>query len=135
MPLELRQRLHKYAAKHTRLRVLVYVAEPTSLLLQADRVISMGGYNTTCEVLSFEKQALIVPRVHPRQEQLIRAERLQRLDLLDLLHPSQVSPQALTAWLNLKKTTAKVRDRIDLNGLKRLPQLLDKVLETPRHLT
>ena len=135
MPFELRQRLHKYTAKHPRLRVLEYVAEPTFLLEQADKVISMGGYNTTCEVLSFEKRALIVPRVQPRQEQLIRAERLQRLGLLDLLHPHHVSPQALTTWLTQEGMTAKVRDCLDLNGLERLPQILEEVLETPRHPT
>ena len=131
MPLDLRQRLHQYAAGQPRLRVLEYVAEPTLLLEQADRVISMGGYNTTCEVLSFEKQALIAPRVKPRQEQLIRAERLHRLGLLDLLHPHQISPQALTTWLSQKKATVTVRDRLDLNGLDRLPQLLEEVLEAP----
>ena len=33
----------------------------------------MGGYNTYCEILSFDKPALIVPRMRPRLEQLIRA--------------------------------------------------------------
>ncbi len=32
----------------------------------------MGGYNTYCEILSFDKPALIVPRLQPREEQLIR---------------------------------------------------------------
>ena len=132
MPTDLQQRLHNYAASHPRLRVLEYVAEPTFLLAQADRVISMGGYNTTCEVLSFEKRALIVPRVQPRQEQLIRAERLQKLGLLDLLHPHQVSPQALATWLTQDGMTTKVRDNLDLNGLDRLPQLVEEILTLPR---
>ena len=29
----------------------------------------MGGYNTFCEILSFDKRALIVPRTAPRAEQ------------------------------------------------------------------
>ena len=45
----------------------------------------MGGYNTVCEVLSFQKQALIVPRVRPRSEQWIRAERLRDLQLIDVI--------------------------------------------------
>jgi len=36
----------------------------------------MGGYNTMCEVLSFEKHALIVPRVN-RNPNMIRAERMR----------------------------------------------------------
>ena len=45
----------------------------------------MGGYNTFCEILSFDKPSLIVPRTRPRQEQLIRARRAQELRLARLL--------------------------------------------------
>ena len=38
----------------------------------------MGGYNTFCEILSFGKPALLVPRTTPRLEQYLRAERAQR---------------------------------------------------------
>ena len=47
----------------------------------------MGGYNTYCEILSFDRPALIVPRVAPRQEQLIRAQRASALGLVDMLLP------------------------------------------------
>ena len=45
----------------------------------------MGGYNTFCEILSFDKRALIVPRHTPRLEQTIRAEAAQRLGLARML--------------------------------------------------
>ena len=45
------------------------------LMNRAHCVVAMGGYNTFCEILSFDKPALIVPRVKPRLEQAIRAER------------------------------------------------------------
>ena len=48
----------------------------------------MGGYNTFCEILSFDKPALIVPRSVPRQEQLIRAERAVKLGLVSMLDPA-----------------------------------------------
>lgn len=44
-------------------------------------VVAMGGYNTFCEILSFDKPALIVPRHTPRFEQTIRAEAAERLGL------------------------------------------------------
>ncbi len=47
----------------------------------------MGGYNTFCEILSFDKPALIVPRSVPRQEQLIRASRAEGLGLVSMLDP------------------------------------------------
>ena len=48
----------------------------------------MGGYNTFCEILSFNKPAVIIPRTAPRQEQLIRATRAQELGLAKMLDPS-----------------------------------------------
>ena len=55
--------LRRRAAHDDRFLVLDFVVEPTFLMQHADRVIAMGGYNTLCEVLSFGKPALIVPRV------------------------------------------------------------------------
>nr|MBP9107554.1 hypothetical protein [Gemmatimonadaceae bacterium] len=59
----------------------------------------MGGYNTVCDILTYAPRALIVPRVHPREEQLIRAERLAARGLLDVLHPSHCTPEALAQWV------------------------------------
>ena len=83
-----------------------------------------------CEVLSFEKHALIVPRVRPKPEQLIRAERMRDLGLIDMLHPDQLNPRALTRWLarDLGPPPA-CRSLIDFNGLTRIPNLLADVLE------
>jgi predicted glycosyltransferase len=49
-------------------------------------VVAMGGYNTFCEILSFDKPALILPRTRPRMEQFIRAERARELGLVRVLH-------------------------------------------------
>jgi predicted glycosyltransferase len=48
-------------------------------------VVAMGGYNTFCEILSFDKRALIVPRTAPRLEQYIRASRAMELGLVNML--------------------------------------------------
>jgi predicted glycosyltransferase len=128
MPPRIRQRLQERVAGQPRRRVLEFLAEPEWLIEQADRVICMGGYNTVCEVLSYGKPALIVPRTRPRSEQSIRAERLRRLGLADVLLPDHLSPQALTAWLGGERAAPRVRERIDLGGLARLPGLLEEVL-------
>ena len=88
----------------------------------------MGGYNTVCEILSFEKQALIVPRVQPRQEQLIRAERLTEMGLISMLHPDRVTPEAIAQWLQQPRETPKGRDRLNLQGLQALPQRILQIL-------
>jgi predicted glycosyltransferase len=129
MPPEAQQRLRRRVEADPRRRVLEFVPEPTVLLAHAARVIAMGGYNTVLELLSFEKRALIVPRVGPRPEQWIRAERLRDLGLIEVLHPDAVRPEALTEWLAREMgPPPRVRERIDLNGLTRLPSLLEELL-------
>lgn len=55
------------------------------LMARATAVIGMGGYNTFCEVLSFDKPALLVPRVVPRREQAIRAACAEEAGLASVL--------------------------------------------------
>jgi predicted glycosyltransferase len=47
-----------------------------SLLATADGAVTMAGYNTVAELLSYQVPALMVPRVQPRLEQWLRATRL-----------------------------------------------------------
>jgi predicted glycosyltransferase len=126
MPAPVRLRLHNLAKNRRNLFVIEFVRELAPLLSYADRIVSMGGYNSICEVLSFGKNALIIPRVKPRLEQMIRAERLARLGILEVLHPDEVTPGALAKWLSLDLPPSRpVRERIDLKGLNRLPTLLE----------
>jgi predicted glycosyltransferase len=128
MPEEAQRRLEAHAALNPRLHVLKFVDDPTPLLRRADYIVAMGGYNTVCEVLAFEKRALIVPRVRPRREQLIRAERMRDQGLIDLLHPDALSPAAIGDWLaSASAEPVSIRERVDLDGLARLPGLLDRL--------
>jgi predicted glycosyltransferase len=128
----LQRQLRELATGHPRLRVIEFMSEPMQLIEHADRIVSMGGYNATCEALSLGKRTLIVPRVAPRTEQWIRATSLESLGLVDVLHPSAVNPDALTAWLRSNGSfPPKARERIDLNGLARIPELVGELLGPP----
>ncbi len=130
MPAPFRRALHDLAAARPRLHVLDFVHEPTPLIAAAARVISMGGYCTFTELVSLEKPALIVPRVHPRREQLIRAERFAELGLVDYLRPDRLTPATLTGWLAGNTRVGQgARNRIDLGGLERLPQMAEALLK------
>jgi predicted glycosyltransferase len=129
------EHLRRLAAGKPRMRILEFCTEPAHLMRDASRVIIMGGYNSACEALSFEKPALMVPRVEPRQEQLIRAQRLHSLGLVDLLHPLDLTPAALTQWIGLYKARPRVHGRVDFNGLSALPPMLERLLDWSVHQT
>lgn len=65
MDRELQARLRSLADDRPRLRVIEFVPEPMQFQVHADRIVSMGGYNTTCEALSLGKRVLIVPASGP----------------------------------------------------------------------
>lgn len=89
---------------------------------QADLIISMCGYNTSCEILSLKKRAIVIPRVSPVKEQWIRAERLARLGLCKTIHPANLTPERLLnavleeIWLEIDPMAT--RYSISLEGLK-----------------
>jgi predicted glycosyltransferase len=87
------------AARFPAARIMEFVDDPATLMRDARAVITMGGYNTVCDVLSHDVRALVVPRVVPRTEQLIRASRLADRGLLDMLHPDALTPEALRSWV------------------------------------
>jgi predicted glycosyltransferase len=89
-----------------------------SCMNAADLVISMGGYNTICELLTLGKRAIVVPRVKPVQEQWIRAERLEQLGLLRAIHPEKLTPSTLMHLVNEALSQPMTdRYRINLKGL------------------
>ncbi|WP_245626808.1 glycosyltransferase family protein [Aestuariivita boseongensis] len=68
-----------------RVTTVGFESEMEALLSGAQGVICMGGYNTFCEVLSFDKPAVILPRRVPRLEQYIRASKAEELGLCRML--------------------------------------------------
>jgi predicted glycosyltransferase len=137
MPDGERDALHELVRDRRDLRVLDFVPDADGLIALADDVVAMGGYNTICEILGSGARALVVPRAEPRREQLIRAQRLHALGALDVLTPHEAGPTAISSWLAAGGARrAPLQDPIDMDGLRRVPALLDEVLAAPgRHDT
>lgn len=72
-----------------RVTAVGFESQIETLFAGAQGVVCMGGYNTFCEVLSFDKRAVIVPRTVPRLEQFIRASRAEDLGLVRMLEESR----------------------------------------------
>lgn len=91
------------------------------LMAEAEAVIAMGGYNTFCEILSFDKPALILPRSQPREEQLIRARNAADIGLLSMLDLSseRLTETMIDSIFKLLKQDKPSKHKLDnlLNGL------------------
>jgi len=123
------QKLRGLAAAKRRLKVIDFVPEPLSFIRKAESVVSMGGYNAVCEIISFGKRALIVPRVWPRKEQLIRAERLRALGLIEMTHPDDLGPDVITEFLrNDRGGPSRPSVRINMDGLAKVSALAESLL-------
>ncbi len=80
-----REAFRERAAKFKNILTLTFTNNLGALMQQAAGVVAMGGYNTFCEILSFDKKAIIVPRTKPRLEQFIRTRAARNLGLIEML--------------------------------------------------
>lgn len=130
MPKQEAEYINQLASACPNLMVREFSSEADLLVSRADSVVTMGGYNSVCSVLSYGKRALVVPRVAPRKEQLIRAERLARLGLIDMLHPQHLAGNCMRDWLAEAATpTSCPVGAIDMNGLTRLEEYSSQLVK------
>ncbi len=133
-----REQIHLEAARHPLVVVRDFTDDMLSLMNAADLVVSMGGYNTTCEILTLEKRAIVVPRVAPVEEQRIRTERMARLGLFKAIYPDRLWAGNL-AWAVLSELNAKDEARrsaqVDLDALPRITEYVRSVLMAREEVT
>jgi predicted glycosyltransferase len=117
--------------KRTGARVRRYVDNMPTLFARSTAVVGMGGYNTVCDVLSFRRPALIVPRPGPSQEQAIRARLLTERGLATTLPLSECTAGALAeAVLPLLEWKEFPDDALPrLDGLDRAAEALLELME------
>src|SRR6476469_3150106 len=103
MAADQQRRFRERAERLRRVEGLTFDAHMEILMEQAVGLVAMAGYNTFCEILSLDKRAILVPRVLPRREQVMRARRAAALELVRTLDPEQSHAPALmtTALRNL----------------------------------
>jgi predicted glycosyltransferase len=121
MPEPQREMLSSTTAGNPRVACRTFVDNMVAYMEAADLVVSMGGYNTICEILSTGKRAVVIPRTEPVQEQWIRAERMAHLGLFSVIGPDELTPAVLTAAidaeLNRKTEVPAASHCLDLNAL------------------
>ena len=90
-----KEELFRMAAAFPFVEIIEFTDDIVNEMNAADLIISMGGYNTICEILSLEKRAIVIPRVTPVKEQWIRADRMAKLGLFRTIHPDRLTPERL----------------------------------------
>jgi len=95
MAAEQQRHFRERAERLGRIEVLTFDAHLEILMEHAVGVVAMAGYNTFCEILSLDKRAILVPRVLPRREQVMRAVRAAAFELAHTLDPERPHEPAL----------------------------------------
>lgn len=113
-------------------RVVDFVDDLPSHIAAADVVVSMAGYNTVCELLAAGRRAVLVPRVEPRLEQLLRARALERRGLVRIIDPEELTPPLLARHIGALLRDGHGRSSaVDFGGLERTGEELDALLDVP----
>ncbi len=100
LPARERDELKALGAKTPNVQLIDFDNRLEDLVADATAVTSMAGYNTFCEILSFDRPSLLLPRTEPREEQLIRAQRAAGMGLATMLLPKVADdPHVLAAAL------------------------------------
>lgn len=122
-------------ARQPKLDVLSFDTKIERLMQKAEAIVAMGGYNTFCEALSFDKRTLIVPRTRPRLEQYIRAVEAERLGLVRMLSDYEAprTPERMAAALRGLSSQPRPSEVVIpglLDGLDRVQERLKALTET-----
>lgn len=144
MPSQKREELARRCKKFnlissSRVKLMKFSSRAIEYMHAADVVVSMGGYNTLSEILTLEKNAVVVPRFWGRGEQMIRATEFEKRELIRTLRPNQFSPQILAenilSFMEPPHLSFKQRldaAKINLDGFESVKNHLIKLLNSRR---
>ncbi|RPJ06713.1 MAG: hypothetical protein EHM28_09555 [Spirochaetaceae bacterium] len=104
-----------------------------SIMTESSCVISMLGYNTFCELLQCKVPAVIMPRVFPDKEQLLRAQVFHKQGLFEYIEDIQAldreSLEALISRaINNTRDRASMISAIDTEGIRKFSDFFGKAV-------
>lgn len=108
-----------------------YTSHLIQYLERADLSISLGGYNTTMNILQTRVRSLIFPEAGPEQmgEQTIRAEKLAEKGILEVLYQEDLQPDRLAQKILNALQKTPVPHHFDLQGADRSTMKLNAILD------
>ena len=122
--------LQKASATFSNLTLRQYTPNLLSYMKKAELSISLCGYNTTMNILKTGVNSMILPS-NKDWEQKIRAEKLEKLGIAELISSHDLTPHNLAQKIvfNLcQKTTETNINSIDLKGAEKTSIFLQELL-------
>jgi ATP-binding cassette, subfamily B, bacterial len=94
----------------------------------ADCVVSMAGYNTVCDIMSYRRPSVLVPREQPSKEQSLRAERLREWGVAEVVRANELRAAGLAdAIENVLGRGALPSAPVPLAGVERAVDVFDSL--------
>ena len=135
MPLQHQQQIDRQAKELPGVIVKEFTNDMMSYINTANLVVSMCGYNTITEVLQKGKKAIVVPRIKPGREQLIRAQSMAKAGLIETIHPEELNPDLLVKIvfdnLAITQSSTNRANNLDFSGLPQVANCLTGLLFSP----
>jgi predicted glycosyltransferase len=124
--------IRELARNNESVTVCEFTNDIMSYMNAANVIVSMGGYNTVCEILTLKSRAIIIPRTKPVLEQSIRAQRMARLGLFHTIDPDQLTPDRLISTVRTELGKASVSNsrlyQARLNGLESVGNVVESFI-------
>ena len=131
MPEEKFLELQKLAANKININLRKYTAHLLSYMKKAALSISLGGYNTTMNVLRTGVNAMIYPS-NDGNEQRIRSEKLENLGIIELIRPQDLQCERLAQKIITslhKKRVSDVSNYVELQGAQNTTNFIQELLK------
>lgn len=132
MPPQHQRQIYQQARELPGVTIKEFTNDMMSYINTADLVVSMCGYNTITEVLQKGRKAIVVPRIKPGREQLIRAQSMAKAGLIQTIHPEELNPDLLVKIIfnslaATKSSLGKVNN-LEFSGLPQVANHLSGLL-------
>jgi predicted glycosyltransferase len=115
-----------------------YTSNLIAYMEKADLSISLTGYNTTMNILRTGVRSLVVPIGHydNDKEQLVRTNKLEKLGIVEVIDPSELTPENLTqriiSCLN-KSSSDRNSTLFDLQGAAKTVLILQELVRSQQY--
>lgn len=108
------------------IEVTRFLSELDAQIASSDVVVTMPGYNTSCDLLSSKARAIVVPRSGPSLEQRMRAAQLERWGRAVALEPRGLEPDKLARAIETTLSAPQPEPApVPLDGLERAVDLFE----------